>query len=63
MKKNVGTIDMIIRLIIGIAIGVWGLMNSNWLGLIGIIPIATGLMNFCPLYTVFGIGTCKIESN
>lgn len=61
MKKNVGTIDMIVRLVIGVVIGVWGLMTSNWLGLIAIVPVATGLINFCPLYSILGMNTCKIS--
>ncbi len=57
-KKNVGTIDRVLRVIIGIAlialaatgkIGVWG-----W---IGVVPLATGLISSCLLYTLLGINT------
>lgn len=61
MKKNVGTVDMVIRLVLGVAIGIWGIVAGSWLGLIGIVPIATGLMGFCPLFAIFGISTCKIK--
>ena len=62
MKKNVGTVDMVIRLVLGVAIGIWGIVAGSWLGLIGIVPIATGLMGFCPLFAIFGISTCKIKA-
>lgn len=61
MKKNVGNVDMIIRLVLGVAIGVWGLIAQNWLGLIGLVPIITGLTGFCPAFTLLGINTCKVK--
>ena len=60
MKKNVGTIDRTIRIIIGlviISLIFWG-PKSAW-GLIGIFPLMTGLVGWCPPYTLFGISTCK----
>jgi Protein of unknown function (DUF2892) len=60
MKANVGTIDRIIRILIGLgligatllgAIGAWG-----WLG---VIPLATGVFRFCPAYLPFGLSTCQ----
>ena len=62
MKANVGQADEIARIILGAVlilltliglIGVWG-----W---VGIVPLGTGLLNFCPLYTLLGINTCKIK--
>jgi hypothetical protein len=61
MKKNVGTVDMIIRLVLGVAIGLWGIVAGSWFGLLGIIPLATGLIGFCPLFAIIGISTCKIK--
>lgn len=61
MKKNVGKVDMIIRLVAGVAIGVWGLVAGSWLGLIGLIPISTGLTGYCPAFTILGISTCKVK--
>jgi hypothetical protein len=61
MKKNIGTIDMIIRIVIGLAIGVVGYLNSSWFGLIGIIPVATAFIGFCPAYTLFNWNTSKKE--
>jgi len=44
---------------LGLAIGAVGIYYGSWLGLIGIVPVATALINFCPLYAPFGISTCK----
>ena len=60
MTKNVGLIDKTIRIAAGIGLIVATIVGALpvW-GWIGIVPIATGLMNFCPLYSVIGIMTCK----
>lgn len=59
MKANVGKTDKIIRIIIGLAIGTAGFYFKNWWGLVGIIPVFTALINWCPLYLPFGIKSCK----
>jgi len=59
MKKNVGSIDKVIRIILGIIIAGFGYYYQSWWGLVAIIPIATAFMNFCALYPMFGINTCK----
>ncbi len=59
MKENVGMVDRIIRLIIGLAILSWGIKYSNWWGLIGLVPLFTGLAGYCALYSLFGISTKK----
>lgn len=61
MKRNVGTIDRLIRIILGLVIGIVGVLFDSWWGLIGIIPLATGLFNFCPLYFPLKISTVKKE--
>jgi hypothetical protein len=61
MKANVGSVDRTIRIIIGLAIIVIGFIMQSWWGLIGILPLATGLASRCGLYTVLGINTCKIK--
>lgn len=64
-SKNVGKIDRIMRIIVGIALLAGFVLNADasyrWLYLIGIVPLATGLINSCPLYSIFGISTCKIK--
>ena len=62
MKKNIGQTDRWIRIVIGVALLLFFAFNQSglrWLGLIGIIPLATALLNFCPLYALFGISTNK----
>ncbi len=62
MKKNIGTTDRIIRIILGVAILALGYYYQNWWGIIGLIPLATGLVGWCGLYTLFGMSTKKNES-
>lgn len=59
MKKNVGKADMIIRIIIALIIGALGFYYKSWWGLVGIVPLLTAFVKFCPLYAPFGISTCK----
>ena len=61
MKRNVGAVDKVLRIIAGIVIIGLGLYFRNWLGIIGIIPLATALLGNCPLYTILGISTCKLK--
>ncbi len=63
MKKNVGTVDKTIRVILGIIILALGIWKSSWWGLIGLIPIVTALIGFCPAYLPFGISTYKTKDN
>ncbi|MFO8047161.1 MAG: DUF2892 domain-containing protein [Halomonas sp.] len=62
MKSNVGGIDKWLRILVGAVlillaltgiIGVWG-----W---IGVVPLATGIFNFCPAYKLLGMNTCKLN--
>jgi hypothetical protein len=62
MKTNVGTLDRIARVVLGLvlialtltgAIGVWG-----W---IGVVPLATAVFGFCPAYTLLGVSTCPMK--
>jgi hypothetical protein len=58
MKANVGTIDRILRIVLGAALIAWAaaLGGPAW-AWIGIVPLATGLIKFCPLYTILGMNT------
>ncbi|WP_127478082.1 YgaP family membrane protein [Sulfurivermis fontis] len=58
MKANVGTVDKVVRIIAGLAIIGWGVAAGNWLGAIGIVPLATALLGFCPAYSLMGVNTC-----
>jgi len=61
MKCNVGTVDRLLRIILGLIIAILGVYFNSWLGLIGIIPLATGLFSFCPMYFLMKISTAKKE--
>jgi hypothetical protein len=63
MKVNVGGIDRILRITLGVLIIAAGIIFKSWLGLIGIIPLLTGLVRLCPLYLPFGFSSCKVKSS
>lgn len=67
MKINVGNLDRMLRIAAGIIllalVFVLKTGDSLWLwGLIGIVPLATGLLKWCPLYSILGIKTCPMKS-
>ncbi|WP_372922946.1 DUF2892 domain-containing protein [Roseovarius sp.] len=61
--KNVGTIDRVLRIVVGAALIAAYFVNPghaySWLYLLGVIPLVTGLLSTCPAYSIFGIRTCK----
>jgi len=61
MPANVGTIDRLLRIIVGLALLslVFVGPKSLW-GLVGLIPLGTAVFGFCPAYALFGIRTCQI---
>ncbi len=61
MKTNVGGIDRILRIVVGIALVVWALMGGPVWAWIGVVPLATGLIGFCPLYPLLGMNTCPTK--
>ena len=61
MKCNVGQADRLLRIIIGLVILVLGYIYSSWWGLIGLIPLLTGLFRWCPAYLPCKISTDKSE--
>lgn len=62
MKRNVGGIDKILRIVVGALLMILAATNViGWWGWLGVIPLATGLMSFCALYTLLGINTCPID--
>jgi hypothetical protein len=62
MIKNVGVFDKNLRLIGGGIIVILGIVFQSWWGLVGLIPISTGLMRTCPVYWPFKISTNKKEA-
>lgn len=59
MKRNVGSSDRIVRIILGLGIVAAGVYYQSWLGAVGIVPLATALLGWCPAYLPFGISTCR----
>lgn len=60
MKANVGGIDRVLRIVIGVAVIslVFIGPQTQW-GWLGLVPLLSGLLAFCPLYAVIGMSTCK----
>jgi len=60
MKKNIGGVERVIRIIAGLGILSLAFVGprSPW-AYLGIIPLATGLVGWCPPYALFGFSTCK----
>ena len=62
MTRNEGTIDRALRIALGIILLALVFVGPQTpLGWIGIIPLATGLIGWCPLYRVFGFSTCPLK--
>lgn len=59
MKKNIGIADRWIRIVVGLAIVAAGIYFKSWWGMVGLLPIATGLIRSCPLYLPCRISTSK----
>jgi hypothetical protein len=59
MLKNVGNADRYIRIVLGIAFIISGVLLQSWWGLIGLVLILTAGLSFCPIYAVLGLSTCK----
>ncbi len=58
MDRNMGDVDRVIRIVIGIIIAVLGVVYHSWFGAVGVIPLITAGIGFCPLYKVLGINSC-----
>ena len=61
MKNNVGSADRKFRLIAGLIIIFLGIYFKNWWGAVGMIPLVTAVIGWCPAYLPFGISTCKTK--
>jgi hypothetical protein len=64
MKANVGGIDRILRIAAGIGLLAFfalGEATARYWGLVGLVPLATGLFGFCPVYPLLGLNTCPVR--
>jgi hypothetical protein len=60
MKCNSGVIDRVLRVVVGLALVIAAATGSiGWWGYIGVVPLLTGAIGWCPAYTILGIRTCK----
>ena len=65
LKKNVGNLDRILRVVVGLALVITYFVaeNPSIFLLIGIVPLVTGLMGSCPAYSLLGIKTCPMKDS
>ncbi|MBM3608126.1 MAG: DUF2892 domain-containing protein [Alphaproteobacteria bacterium] len=61
-QNNVGGIDKVLRIIVGVALlSLIFIGPKTWWGLIGLIPLGTALLGTCPLYSIIGVSTCPLK--
>jgi hypothetical protein len=64
MTTNVGGIDRVLRIVVGIAVLALFFVlegNARYWALVGLVPLFTGLFRTCPLYSVIGVNTCPMK--
>ncbi len=62
MKANIGRSDKLIRISLGLLFIAGGIYYQSWWGAIGLIPLFTSTINWCPLYALLGISTKEKET-
>ena len=63
MKNNEGGMDRMVRIVAGLVLlGLMAMGTIGWWGWLGIVPLATGLIGWCPVYTLLGMNTCPMKS-
>ena len=67
MSVNVGTLDQYVRIVVGLALFAFAFQDGlsiqgwHWVGLIGLVLLATAFFRSCPIYQAFGISTCPVR--
>ncbi len=62
MTNNVGGTERIIRIVVGLVLlGLAATGTVGWWGWLGVVPLATGALGWCPPYAIFGINTCAMK--
>jgi len=62
--KNEGTLDRILRVVVGLAVlSLYVIGPQTLWGLVGLVPLLTGLLGFCPLYKILGLSTCPLKKS
>jgi hypothetical protein len=62
MESNVGGFDRVLRIVAGLILLTFAAVyqgEERWFGLIGVVPLLTGMFRFCPAYTLLGVTTCR----
>ena len=63
MTKNVGGIDRVLRIVVGLVlIGLAATGTVGWWGWLGVVPLATGALGWCPPYSLLGFNTCSVKT-
>lgn len=63
MKLNVGGLDRILRIVVGLLLVVLAASGKiGWWGWLGLVPLLTGALRFCPLYSLLGLNTCPVRA-
>jgi len=62
MMKNVGSADRVVRVVVGLAIIAAGFYFKSWWGAVGVVPLLTAAIGWCPAYLPFGITTCRTKA-
>ena len=57
MKRNVGPIDRLLRILIGLTIAIFGVIYESYWGIVGILILATGVFGYCLIYGLFKMNT------
>lgn len=66
MKANVGSVDKAVRIVIALVLfSLFFILEGNlrYVALVGLIPLLTAFMSWCPLYTLFGLSTCPLRKS
>jgi hypothetical protein len=59
MKRNTASVDRVVRIVLGAAAIAAGIVFKSWWGALGLIPLVTGLVGFCPLYALLRVSTAR----
>ena len=64
MNQNEGTVDRVIRVVVGLVLlSLTVIGPQTWWGLLGFVPLLTGVVGFCPLYSALGLRTCSANTS
>jgi len=60
LTRNAGSLDRAIRILLGVGLlAIVFVGPRSWIGMIGLVPLLTGVIGFCPLYRIVGVQTCS----